>query len=307
MQAEQFINDIPLTVAQSAFQGTSFSPEKRAASHRADYAATLASVYEEFKAHATKGGTLDKLEAVFARYRAGYAKTYRAWLSSSSRCISSMITGPSNFPTRRAKKWNDAAHRRLEAVVNYHEGTRRAVMRELRPDLRPIMAGDADAIQRLAVELANLERDQVKMKAANAAIRKHAKNGIEAQVRALIELGFSSDDATYVANKTHYRGPGYPSYRLTNNGANIRRVRQRLEHLEKMHAMPVSELQGDGVRIEQDPPANRIRLFFDGKPEADTRDRLKKGGFRWTPSLGAWQAYINYQTVQLAKTFVTTP
>lgn len=304
MQADQLINDIPTAVAVRAFAGTSFSPEKRGDAYRADYAHTMASDYEDFKAQAEKGGTLDKLDEAFARYRAGYASRYRAWLNSHSRCISWMITGPANFPTRRAQKWNDASHKRMGEVVAYREKVKRAILRDLRPDLRPIMAGDADAIERLAVELAHLERNQLIMKKANAAIRAHAKAGAEAQALALVDLGFSPTQAADLLNPPHYRGVGFASFRLSNNGANIRRVRQRLEHLEKMHALPVQEAQGDGVRVEVDPPANRVRLFFDGKPDAETRDRLKSCGFRWTPTLGAWQAYINYRTQELARSFV---
>ncbi|MDR7380399.1 hypothetical protein J2X19_005106 [Rhodoferax ferrireducens] len=304
MQAIQFINDIPTAVAVRAFQGTSFSPEKRAESYRFDYAETMASDYEDFKRHAEKGGTLDKLDDAFARYRSGYASRYCAWLSSHSRCISWMITGPSNFPTRRAQKWNTAAHNRMTEVIAYREQVKRSILRDLRPDLRPIMAGDANAIERLAVELAHLERNQLSMKMANAGIRKHAKEGAEAQTLALVELGFSPQQASELLNPPHYRVIGFPSYRLTNNGANIRRVRQRLEHLEKMHSLPVQEVQGEGVRVEVDPPANRVRLFFDGKPDAETRERLKSCGFRWTPSLEAWQAYINYRTQELARSFV---
>lgn len=304
MQADQFINDIPASVAVRAFQGTSFSPEKRAASYRADYAQTMASDYEEFRRNAEKGGTLDKLDAAFERYRAGYAARYRAWLSSHSRCISWMITGPSNFPTRRAQKWNAAAHARMQAVIDFREVVRRSIVRELRPDLRPIMSGDADAIERLAIKLAHLEHSQQTMKQANAAIRKHAKAGSEAQVLALVELGFSPASATDLLKPDFAGRIGFPDYALSNGNANIRRVRERLEHLERAHAQPVQEKQGNGVRLEEDPPANRVRLIFDGKPDAETRERLKGSGFRWAPSLGAWQAYINYRTLELARSFV---
>jgi len=304
MQADQFISDIPADVAVRAFSGTSFSPEKRAASYRSDYAQTMANDYEDFKRQAEKGGTLDKLDAAFARYRAGYASRYQAWLHSHSRCISWMITGPSNFPTRRAEKWNAAAHNRMGAVIGYREKVKRAIMRDLRPDLRPVMAGDADAIERLAVQVAAMEQSQKVMKLANAVIRKHAKAGVEAQRVALAELGFSPQSIADVLKPDFMGRIGFRDYSLKNNNANIRRVRERLERLEHAHAQPVQEAQGEGVRLELDPPANRVRLFFDGKPNAETRDKLKKGGFRWTPSLEAWQAYINYSAVELARSFL---
>ena len=31
-----------------------------------------------------------------------------------------------------------------------------------------------------------------------------------------------------------------------------------------------------------------FKVFFDGKPDADTRAELKSSGFRWAPSVGAW-------------------
>jgi len=166
------------------------------------------------------------------------------------------------------------------------------------------MAGDANAIERLAVKLANMERDQASMKLANAAIRKHAKSGAEAQVLALVELGFSPARAVDLLKPDFARRIGFADYELKNNNANIRRVRERLEQLEHAHSQPVQEAQGEGVRLEEDPPANRVRVFFDNKPDAQIRERLKGGGFRWTPSLGAWQAYINYRTLELARSFV---
>lgn len=37
----------------------------------------------------------------------------------------------------------------------------------------------------------------------------------------------------------------------------------------------------------------RLQLFFDGIPEASTRDVLKKNGFKWAPSQKAWQRLLN--------------
>lgn len=49
---------------------------------------------------------------------------------------------------------------------------------------------------------------------------------------------------------------------------------------------------GDGVTsVIEDKDAGRYQVFFSGKPDYDTRTLLKQNGFRWAPSIGAWQCY----------------
>lgn len=301
-----YSNDISPSLAQAAFGGVSFNPDRRGERARSDYAVMLGEDLALFRSNAEKGGTLDKLDDEFARYRAGLKSRYSAYLQSSSRCISSFITGPANFPVARAMKRSAIADKRMNEFFSFREMAKRAVIRNLRPDLRPIMAGDADAADRLAVKIAEAQRYQDQMKAANAALRKAAKGGKDAQVTALIELGYSEAYAReLVLPKFSYRSQGFESYTLANNQANIRRMQQRLEQIERAVAIPVSEVAGaDGIRMEDDPPANRVRLFFPGKPAVDVRSTLKSNGFRWTPSLGAWQAYRNPTAMRVAAQIV---
>jgi hypothetical protein len=196
----------------------------------------------------------------------------------------------------------DIANRRLGEYLDGRTAAMRAVIRNLRPDLRPIMSGDADAADRLAVKIAQAERLQERMKAANAAIRKHKKAGEAAQVAALVEMGFIEAQARELIKPDFCGRIGFADYELQNNGANIRRMQARLATIEANQAAPVIEAAGaDGVRLEDDPPANRVRLYFPGKPAADIRDELKAAGFRWAPSAGAWQAYRNSRTVATAR------
>jgi hypothetical protein len=297
-----FASDIPMSLAVAAHSGTSFVPDERGRAVVSSYGAEMAEVYETLKAQAVKGDTLDKLDEEFARFRGGYRARNIAYLRSRGRCMSTMIAGPSNFPVRRQQKRNEVSMKRLDELLEFKERAMRAAIRNLRPDLRPIMAGDADAIERLEAEISKAERLQSRMKAANLAIRKNAKAGSEAQVAALIEQGFSDARASDMIKPDCCGRIGFADYELTNNNANIRRMKQRLEQISRAKALPDVEVVSDsGIKLEDCPAENRVRLTFPGKPAEEVRSKLKKNGFRWTPSLGVWQAYRNSWSMALAK------
>ncbi len=295
-----FVSDIPESLARAAHAGISFVPEKRAEQTRDEYSATLAADYETFRQHAVKGGTLELLDEEFAQYRAGYRKHYTAWLSSKSRCLSTMITGPSNFNSRRNDKRNNVEHKRCENLIEFRERGMKAVIRNLRPDLRPIMAGDDNATERLAGKIQQAEAEQQRMRAANAAIRKHKKAGADAQVRALVELGFNAAIAAKLLEPDFCGRIGFADYQLTNNNANIRRMKERLEKVSENKQTEDTAAEGVNARVEDCPADNRVRLFFPGKPSAEVRADLKSSGFRWSPTIGAWQAYRKAWTLQKA-------
>lgn len=303
MNAEQFKEEISVGLAVAAFNATSFSPERRGESVRRDYANTMQQAYETLRQHAEKGGTLDMLDAEFTRYKAGYRGRTEAWLRTHSRCISSMIAGPSNFPVRRAQKWNDIEHKRLTELVEFGERGLRAAIRNLRPDLRPIMAGDDNAIERLEEKIVTLRARQDRMKAINTAHKAYKKDA-----KTLEESSLSQQDKElirrYVPAYSWEPHPFAP-FELSNNNATIRTAEKRLEQLTKAKATPEKQIEcASGLRVEDCPADNRVRLFFPGKPDADVRGKLKSNGFRWSPTIGAWQAYRNSRAMELAQAFV---
>lgn len=300
-QNTEFLADIPEALARAAHAGTSFVPEDRARQEREGYAATLAADWAALERLATTDEKRATLAAEFARYRQGYRRRTLAQLGAKSACLSTMIAGPSNFPTRRMQKRGATADKRLNELVEFRARALKAIRRALCPEAGPVMSGDSDAVERLKAKIEKAEAVQARMKEANAAIRKHAKAGPEAQVAALVALGITEPNARELIKPDFAGRVGFAAFETSNNAANIRRMRERVAQIERDQAVPVAEVEGENARLEDCPAENRVRLFFPGKPPAEVRTRLKRSGFRWAPSLGCWQAYRNHNAIEAAR------
>jgi hypothetical protein len=150
-----------------------------------------------------------------------------------------------------------------------------------------ISADDPDAIRKLEAQIADAEARQSHMKAANKAIRKGDDDALRA-------LGLT--DAIIVKLKEpDFAGRiGYADYQLKNNNANIRRLKNRVSQLRKQAETPPAEdRQGEGWTLRENVEENRLQFLFDGKPSQEVRTVLKSCGFRWAPSLEAWQRQLN--------------
>jgi hypothetical protein len=302
-----FAGDIPLNLATVAHSGTSFIPETRGHQVRAGYAAELTSLLRELESHADTDDKRVMLAVEFARLRDGYRKRYLAYLASQSRTYSTMISGPSNFPVRRMEKRNRVVDARRTELIEFLPRAKSAILKALHPEWRPIMAGDGNATERLAAKIADAEKVQDIMRAANAAIRKHKKAGAEAQVNALVALGLGKVRAATLLVPDFCGRIGFADFELTNNNANIRRMKERLASVSKAKTADLVQFDGENAKYEDCPADNRVRLFFTGKPDESIRAGLKRNGFRWSPTIGAWQAYRNYHSIAHAKAVAGIP
>jgi hypothetical protein len=309
MNTQPFLDDIPRVVAIRAHAGTSFDAESRGDEEINKYASTLATDFENLSKYASTDEKRATFETEFACYRQGYKVRALAYFHSKGRCYSPMITGPSNFPIRRMEKRNRVCDKRLNELCEFRRRALEAIRKALNPEWRPIMAGDADALDRLKAKLAEAEKMRDIMREVNAAIRHHAKDGEDAQVRAMIAIYPKLDeaDARELLLPDFGGRIGFPDYALTNNNANIRRMKSRIELLSRdKAAVPTTQRGENGVLYQDCPADNRVRLFFPYVPDVFTRTRLKAQGFRWTPSLRCWQAYRNSQSLAQAKHFMAT-
>jgi hypothetical protein len=161
-----------------------------------------------------------------------------------------------------------------------------------------ISSDDPEAVVRLRQKLAEEEAEHSQIKAANAVLK---KGGAVADAAAL--LTNQRDPARHIEA---WRSMGQWLLPTTNVTARIRATKKRLSTLEAKAKAPTraAEQVGDASISESD---NRVQIRFPGKPAADVRDRLKRSGFRWSPSASAWQRHASEQAWHAARSILAQP
>jgi hypothetical protein len=160
-----------------------------------------------------------------------------------------------------------------------------------------ISSDDPEAIQKIKKELVGLEAKQERMKTAN----KHLRAGNDA---ALLAMGYNEQLIAELKKPDFCGRTGYPDYAITNNGANIRRLKKRIDELIAKSENTTSEQTTNGVRVVDNVEDNRLQLFFPDKPSEEIRKKLKSSGFRWSPYVGAWQRHRSNAAIYLAQEII---
>ena len=196
---------------------------------------------------------------------------------------------------RRLLKRIDGAYRRANEAgekAEYYKSRAEAAENN-----QSISGDDAEAINRYKEKLKQLEAAQEQMKAVNKAW----KQGKEA----LHLLELTDNDIEKLKSKMQsYEKKPYPTWALSNNSAEIRRVKAKikeLEHLDQMEA-ECAKFPGGEMRIKLE--INRIQFLFDEIPSIETRKLLKSNGFKWAPSEKAWQRQRTINAVYASKRLV---
>ena len=227
----------------------------------------------------------EKIDSLLDTYARKLAANMNHGYEIDARVPSILIAGGSNFPVRKKEKQNAARDSNMQEwqyIQGLLDKIRSTGMGGIRQD-------DPQAIPKLQKKLAGLEKAQETMKAVNAYYRKHGTlDGCPHLSPENLE-NLKAD----MASGWHYEKKPFQSWELSNNNAEIRRVRQRIESLTRANEVAYVGWEFDGGHVEANREQGRLQVFFDGKPEADARQQLKENGFRWAPSVGAWQRLLN--------------
>ncbi len=156
-----------------------------------------------------------------------------------------------------------------------------------------ISSDDPQAVEKLTEKLEACQKRQEYMKAVNTFYRKngtvHGCPGISE------ETAEKLDEA--VRRGYSWETAPFPSYELSNNNAEIRRLKQRIGQLSCEQEVGFAGWEFDGGSAVANTDKCRLQLFFDEKPDEGKRTTLKRNGFRWTPTEGAWQRLLNENTI----------
>ena len=233
----------------------------------------------------------EKIDQLLDTYARKLAENMNKGYEITARVPSVLIAGPANFPVRAKEKQNAASDRNMEEF-QYIQG----LLDKIRSTgMGGISADDPQAVSKLEKKLEKLEASQELMKAVNAYYRKH---GTLDGCPHLTEKGIETLKAD-MASSWHYEKKPFQSWQLSNNNAEIRRLKGRIEELTRHKEAAYVGWEFEGGTVEINREANRLQIYFEGKPDATVRDELKSNGFRWSPKAEAWQRQLNDTTIRI--------
>jgi len=145
------------------------------------------------------------------------------------------------------------------------------------------------------------EKLQAIMKGCNKIIRGKKLSASEKTAQIIEEYGLTDTRVRELLTPNYMGDTGFEPWRLTNNSANIRRMKQRVIALRKKETTATSQIDFDGGTIIDNAEDDRVQIDFDTAPDDGTRAELRGAGWRWAPSTQLWQRQRTPYAIESAK------
>lgn len=272
------INEETARRAKEMISFSDYKPGSATASYTSQVNA-LIEIAEDFAARSRFIASEPERIEEAQRYINYYSRKYAEYINKDNeitcRCPSVMIAGPANFPVRKKQKQVAAWESNNKNYISLDDAKYK--LHYILIEEHPISSADPDALEKLTKKLDRLQAEHKEHLAANKKAYAEVKAG-----RASFAYG------TF-GTVTTTEGKTLPTYFTDNETAEIRRIKKRIEDLQRQKEAPAKESSGEGWTMYEDTEAGRICFEFDGKPEQSIIDTLKSNGFRWSPRLKRWQ------------------
>jgi hypothetical protein len=280
---------LPYDEAVRAHEGTSFVPEKRGKQEQEEFARVVNANCDELSQMVRTPEQRAAFDEWVAWYVPAFLTRYRSWLGSRSRCLSTMITGPSGFNVRRAEKANRAEYNRSREFTEWQtaavERGRKSIVAALPKEL-----ADADEVADFVKDIRRsyeIFRDikqgverlrgfdpRAFSESAHGKIKRAATNGKIALVRAALAEITALQESSGVVMFTARHG--------------VWKLAETAPTQERPTGCD-TDWTGDGYEVVKNWDLDRLQIVFDHKPDTAMIARLKAAGWRWSPREGAWQ------------------
>lgn len=159
-----------------------------------------------------------------------------------------------------------------------------------------IFSDDPEALDKLRDRVEKLKAKQAFMKKVNTYYRKHKTcQGCEGVSE---ELAAKLDES--MEHAYSWETAPFPSYALSNNNQNIKRLEGRIKQLEHSQETGYRGWHFEGGKVVPNAEENRLQIFFDEIPPEELRRELSHRGFHWSRRNQAWQRQLNDNAIRAA-------
>ncbi len=209
---------------------------------------------------------------------------YNEYLNIASKYVPINIAGLSKYPVKKQQEINNRMNKKMEdigsKIEKFFNNTEKMLNNEYTLEEKiskyrngydePISSDDPNAKELLNAKLAFLEERHQKYKEYNKKARKNGEKTL----------------APYV---------------IANSNQNIKSVKDRLKLLEKMSSLNEVGYYFANGEVKFDKEDNRVKIFFDEKPNDEIREKLKSHAYKWSPTNQCWQRKLTLDAIRTTK------
>ena len=300
-----FSEDLDYKSLYNSYSLISFDPERRAENDKKMFGTSMLNLYNSSAEEAKENNRLEEYNQAFERYYAVILKKNKEVISARTGTFSTAVTGGAGIKSSQIRK-NEAKQKREyeinKELIDYIEKAEKKLNEVAKnPDRfysdQAIKSTDKNAIEKLNQKIEQLEAEKDFIKRSEKACKEFQK---KKDFSVFEKYNIPQKEAKeYVSQIERH---GIPLIRGNASiNAEIRRVKERIASLEKSKATEDENFDIENGRILVNKEAQRVQIFFDNIPDANTREALKKRAFKWAPSVKAWQRTLTGNAIDAVR------
>ena len=295
LHTERFKDDLSYDALERSYAWISFDPEKRAKKEQQDWADSMEQLYNSHAEQAQQTGALEAYNAAFEKGYASLLKNYKEMISIRARTFSTGVTGGAGITARKIASNESLIQREYEKLKTHNQEVEKLknklakIAKNTPADQyetgEVVKSVDVNAIAKLQDKIKQLEEKKEYIYRQQKAEKEYKKSKDSSVFE---KYDIKKEDVEEMLDEINRYG--YALYSSPANiNAEIRRIRERITGLEKNQSKGEEEILIEGGKIVKNGATQRLQIFFDGIPDKDVREKLKKHAFKWAPSVKAWQ------------------